>query len=620
MTTNPINFPVSVDYTSRDFYSIRDALITRIQNNVNIPGTGVSWSGTDPSDFGVALVEAIAYMGDSINYYIDRMANETYITTAAQRQSLINIAKSYGYSVSGYRNSNLDVVFYNSSTSAVTVPKSTQLSAEVTYNDVVTEVVFTLEEDVLVPAQVDGVPGESEAVSVVSGEWVSSRVDNDAAYGEPLGVSDGLPSQAFYLSENQVVDTSVVVYVETDGADNYEKWDRVTHFADAKPTDAVYTVDIDANNYVTISFGDGVSGAIPNFGATIKADFYVGGGQVSNVAAGLVNNIKKVPFGYNLSDIEVVNTTAGTGGSDPESDGSIRRNAPKALSALNRAVTLEDYANLVLGVANVGKANAVAESKNSITVYVSPQQDVTSTDQYPGYSGDPDDGGVLTSAWLSLQLSAEDFLATRRQIGVSVTVSPPSYVPVVASIKYTKLPQYSNTQVATNIVSELVTRFSYNYINFEDVITPEEVEYQLRQVEGVYNVKVTGLSRSGSTGRNTLLGGAGELFVFSEANSFVTAYETDATITDLTSNVGTLSPAFSSGVFNYNLPVPNGTTEVELTVTKDNAAISVNGIAATSEVPATVSTPVGTTIIPINITAEDGISTQAYRVTVTRTA
>jgi len=612
------DFPVSVDYTSRDFYSIRDALITRIKSNVNIPGTGVSWTGNDPSDFGVALVEAISYMGDSINYYIDRVANESYLGTASQRQSLINIAKSYGYTVSGYRNSSVDVIFYNSSLSEVTVPKGTQLSAEVIYNDVVTEVVFTTQQDVVVPAQVDDVPGASSAVSVVNGELISSRLDNDPLYGEILGVSDGLPTQVFYVSESQVVDSSIEVYVEIDGGATYEKWDRVTHLVDAKPTDAVYTVDIDSNNFVYITFGDGVSGAIPNFGATIKANYYVGGGQIGNVAAGLIKTIRKTSVGYDLSSIQVTNPTSGTGGADPESNGAIRRNAPKALSALNRAVTLEDYANLALGVADVGKANAIAESKNSVTVYISPQQSDTSTDQYPGYTDDPDAGGVLTASWTALQTATSSFLSDKRQIGVSVTVSPPVYVPVTVSIKYSKLPQYSDSQVTANVMAELINRFSYNYVNFEDVITPEEVEYQLRQVNGVYNLKVTALSRTGVTGRNTLLGGAGEIFLFTEANSFVTPYSTDSSLTGLTTDLGTLSPVFSPSVPNYNLPVPNGTTAVSFTPTKTVGSVLVYGTPTDSGSSHSVGVAIGTTVVPIVVTAEDGITSQSYRVTVTR--
>lgn len=617
--TTPVNeTPVAIDYTSRDYYSLREELIARVKNNVNVPGSGVNWTGNDPADFGVAIIEAFSYMGDVVNYYIDRIANESYIGTATQRQSIINLAKTYGYFPSGYRNASADFVFYNDSSSIVVVPAGTQVSGQVVYNDTVHEVIYTLDVDTSVPAAVDGVPGQSDPTTLVEGELVSSRSGNDPLYGEQLGFSGGIPEQVFILSENQVVENSIEVYVQVGDSDSYELWRRVTHLADYGPTDAVYTIDTDADNFVYVTFGDGISGAIPTHGATVKANYYIGGGQIGNVASGAVDSIRKVPSGYSIPSVTSVNTTAGVGGADPESNGSIRFNAPKSLSALNRAVTLKDYASLALGVTNVGKANAIAETKNSVTLYVSPQQASTSTDLYPGYTEDPADTGVLTSDWSTMQADVTTYLEDKTQIGVSVTVSPPTYVKVNLLAYFTKLPQYTTAQVKANIISALVTRFSYDYLAFEDIISPEEIEYKLRQVEGVYSIRVMALYKAGQTGRNTLLGGPGEIFVFEEANMDITAASSDAQLSDLTFSVGTLSPVFTSGLFNYNLAVPTGTTSVDVTPTNTTASITVSGTPTASGAAHAVTTAVGTTTVPVVVTAQDGITTQAYRITITR--
>ena len=87
-TAQVSNIPISVDYTGRDYYSIREQLIARIQERIP------EWTASDPADFGVALVEAFAYMGDLISYYIDRTANEFSLATATQRNSLLNIAQT----------------------------------------------------------------------------------------------------------------------------------------------------------------------------------------------------------------------------------------------------------------------------------------------------------------------------------------------------------------------------------------------------------------------------------------------------------------------------------------------------------------------------------------------
>jgi hypothetical protein len=92
MATQVSNIPLAVDYTSRDYYSLRDELIARVKARVNVVDANRQWTGEDPADFGVALIEAFAYMGDIVNYYIDRIANESYLPTATQRKNIINLS------------------------------------------------------------------------------------------------------------------------------------------------------------------------------------------------------------------------------------------------------------------------------------------------------------------------------------------------------------------------------------------------------------------------------------------------------------------------------------------------------------------------------------------------
>jgi hypothetical protein len=119
------DLPVSVDYTSRDFYSIRDEMIARVQERIP------EWSGTDEADFGLALIEAFAYMGDVASYYIDRVANEQFIATASQRDTLLALAETYGYAPTGYKNATCFITLYNNSGSIVSIPAGTRVTGEV---------------------------------------------------------------------------------------------------------------------------------------------------------------------------------------------------------------------------------------------------------------------------------------------------------------------------------------------------------------------------------------------------------------------------------------------------------------------------------------------------------
>lgn len=623
MATSVNEPPVAVDYTSRDYFSLRQDLINRIKTRLP------AWSGDNPADFGLALVEAFAYMGDVLNYYVDRVANESYLPTATQRQSVLNIAKSYGYFPAGYRASSLTLQFTNSGETDVTIPAGSQFTATINAEDTTFDLIFSTAEAVTVPAAVAGVSG-SETVTAFQYEQIADRPENAAQSltdiaGELLGVSTGLPEQTYQLFENQVVEGSVEVWVQN--GDIFEKWQEVPHVIDYGPNDPVYSVTTDANNYVFVTFGDGVSGIIPTLNSVIKTRYLVGGGANGNIATNLVTEITYVPglseveLANLTNTIEVTNTTVGVGGASPEDIASIKLNAPKALTALNRAVSLNDYAALALQVSGSGKAKAVADIWSSVTIYVAPQRNQDSIDQFPGYNANPAEGGVLLPEWTTLQGDIQEFLVNKTQLGVTVTVSPPTYVPASVDVFYTKQAQYTDDAIETAIKRALVERFSYTNSNFNQIIHPEEIEALLRQIPGIVNARVTGLFRSSEpAGRNILIGEPDEIFVFLTDNISVAAYSSDSSLSGIVASVGTLSPTFNSGFFSYSLVVPNGTTSVNLTATTTSpeATLKEGNTIKPSDFPFPVATPVGATAVELLVIAGDGTTISQYEITITR--
>ena len=615
--------PATIDYTSRDFYSLRSDLITRVKTV--LPG----WNGESGADFGVAMVEAFAYMGDVVNYYIDRVANENYLATATQRQSILNIASNYGYTPAGFRAASATVQFINEDTSSVTLPVGTQLLASVTSGDTTFDLIWTLTVETIIDAADAGGPGLASA-TVYQYEEIADRTENLAASatdidGELLAVSNGQPSQAYRLTENQVVDNSIRVSVQT--GDIFQQWTQVTHLTDFGPYDTVFSVVTDADDFVFIEFGDGVSGSIPNQYSVIKTSYHFGGGGVGNIGTNLITELYKVP-GLDSNDLfslsttlTLANTTAGVGGESPESDASIKEKAPLALVALNRAVSLSDYAALSLQVAAVGKTNAVGATRTSITVYASPQRNEASIDQFPGYSDNPANGGILLPEWTALQTEILEYLVDKTQIGTSVTVSPPTYVPVGIELFYSKFDQYSTALLDTAILKALLDEFAYSNIGFGAVIHPEEIEAVIRKVPGVINARVTAAYRAdGVSNRTILIAEPNELFVALSDDLIVTAFSTNAFLQNFTSTAGTLSPAFAGDHYTYALSVPNGTVSTVLTSTL--AALSstmlVNNVVKTSAQAVTINTPVGTTAVTIAITAADGLTRKTYSVDIVR--
>jgi hypothetical protein len=614
--------PTTIDYTDRDFYSIRTALIERIKDRTNN-----AWQGTDANDFGMAIVEAFAYMGDVMSYYIDRVANELSLDTANQRESILNISRMFGYTPAGYQAATCTVRFTNSSASAIVLPIGTQLSGQYVNGDTVINIIFETLAVATVPANsfVD--------VSASHGENISLRPGNaeeNGTSGEALGASDGSANQEYRLLENQVVEDSVRVYVLRNDA--YEEWTFIANLIDGADTDSVFTTYTDANNFVYVVFGDGITGKIPTTNALIKVQYVVGGGSVGRIPANSLNAIYRIPGVPNFSAIAsslTITNTAAVGGSDPESSSTVRKNAPYALRAMKRAVALEDYANLALGATVIGKANAYAETFTSVTTYVAPAAEDSAQDPYPGYDPTTYEAEFAANTipdalnavvWGDVYAAALAELTDKTQIGVTVTVAPPTYVPVTLEVKYSKEDQYTAAEIESTIRTILSAKYGFNSVSFAQTLYPEEIEYWLRYVPGIKNVSVTQLNRLGGTAvRLPLVCAANEIPIIKANSATLSALSTDATPSSLAlSNVTGIT--FASTTYAYTGATSSASTVLSLGgITGMTVTAGVGANIYSYNPTAVIPLAVGANTITVKCVSEDRLTTSTYTIVVTRT-
>ena len=94
----------------------------------------------------------------------------------------------------------------------------------------------------------------------------------------------------------------------------------------------------------------------------------------------------------------------------------------------------------------------------------------------------------------------------------------------------------------------------------------------------------------------------------------------DASLAALTTSAGSLSPSFTGGTTSYTATVSTATTSCSVTpiLADSNATVSVNGVGVNSGSPSAVSLGYGTNVIPILVTAQDGVASQNYTLAVTR--
>jgi predicted phage baseplate assembly protein len=132
-------------------------------------------------------------------------------------------------------------------------------------------------------------------------------------------------------------------------------WSEVDSLVDSGPKDRQYVTKTDDSGQSTVVFGDGEHGArLPTGQENVKASYRFGIGAPGNVKAGQISLLSTRPLGVKA----VVNPLPATGGADAEARDEARRNAPTAVTSLDRLVSVRDYEDFARTFAGIGKAAA----------------------------------------------------------------------------------------------------------------------------------------------------------------------------------------------------------------------------------------------------------------------
>jgi predicted phage baseplate assembly protein len=253
---------------------------------------------------------------------------------------------------------------------------------------------------------------------------------------------------------------------------------------DADPSDRVFSTYLDEAGATWIRFGDNINGATPTTNLTIYATYRVGGGTVGNVNAGVVNAIADstlpgVTFSQDSSGNAI--SSVMTGGADPETNDQIRANAPRIFRTQDRCVTLADFSDLALTIPGIVRANAIASTYTSISVFVI------------GSAGGAPSTTTLQNVQTSLQAKA---LA-----GTTVTVSGPTTVKVNVGNSSNPItvecwPRYSRASVLYDVQQALKTMLSFANVDFGMRLTLSDFYKTILDVEGVRYVDIPLIARA----------------------------------------------------------------------------------------------------------------------------
>lgn len=479
--------PPAIDYTDKDFRSLRRALLDLAA--YRLP----EWTDRSPGDLGVLLVDLFAYVGDVVGYYQDRLASELYLDTAVERRSVMHLLRLIGYELApaAPAGTSLTLTFDPPAAgqpTATRIPKGLSVTTEPDPAAGRPAVPFTYLGE---PVDVD-----------LAGPRVVPNGDGTLRLLDPLpvrqctlvpptviGSSNGEPGLRLALPGAPVVLDTVVVEVREGGT--WRAWERRRSlFVDdtggrlsvATSDSPGYMLEVDAEGTTWVVFGDGEFHRRPPVGQNnVRATFAVGGGAAGNVAAGTVRKIVDKARVPNLAT--ATNEERAVGGADPEPLDRAARFAPLAFRSGDRAVTIRDHVTLALQVPGVAKVRARTVAWNRVDLYVAPAG--------PAWAPIDDQLRDRIHAWF------ED----RRMIGTSVRVQDATPVAVDVGVDVFVEPHYNSAAVRQQAEDAVRALLAYDAVDFGRPLYLSKVYEALEALPGVRAATVTRFLRAGDAVR-----------------------------------------------------------------------------------------------------------------------
>jgi len=245
------------------------------------------------------------------------------------------------------------------------------------------------------------------------------------------------------------------------------KWHETDSPVGLEPDDRKYILRNDDSGKTKLIFGNGVEGSrLPTGFENAAAVYRTGLGKPGNMGPKRITLLVTRPLGVK----GVTNPLPATGGADSEGLDHARRNAPLAVMALDRLVSVRDYEDFARNFAGIGKASAIRLSDGSRTVvHVS----VAGSDDIPIDK----DSDLFNNLYLALKEKGDPHQP------VMLDICEKMLLLMRAGVKI--LPDYQWSLVEKKIRSALLDAFGFDRREPGQGVMPSEVIIVIQRVAGV---------------------------------------------------------------------------------------------------------------------------------------
>lgn len=326
--------------TALDFTNIKNNLKTYLAAREEFRDYNFEASGLSN------ILDVLAYNTHFNSLIANFALNESYLSTAQLRSSVVSLAEGIGYipdtDTAAQATVNISLSSSDAGRDAVI-----SLPARTTFTTSVDDVNYTFQTIETYYATDDGT-GFYEFVTANGSNELPIYEGTQKTKTFLVGEYEDNPT--YVIPDTNIdADTVTVRVYESTTSSTFSVYTNIINATTINAQSTIYILKEAPNGYFELSFGDGETfGVAPQAGAKIEVLYLSTKGDPANGATTFTPASTYTGGGISGASLTVTTVTNSVGGDTKESIESIRKNAPFQYATQNRMVTAADYSSLIL--------------------------------------------------------------------------------------------------------------------------------------------------------------------------------------------------------------------------------------------------------------------------------
>ena len=427
--------------TELDFDTIKLNLKTFLNQQSQFTDYDFEGSGLN------VLLDILAYNTHYNAYYLNMIANESFLDTALLRESVVSHAKTLGYVPYSIKSSIATINFLvNSSTSTpstLTIPSGYSFLS-------------------------NKIDGKSYNFVVLEDTIVTKA--NSSFYFENLNISEGQlitysfihnqttnPKQIFTLPDLNIDTTTIKVGISPSvGNTSVSIYSLVTDILDITSTSEVYYLQESKGEKYQIYFGNNIVGKSLPDGGVVSVTYLLTNGTDANKANNFIaTSTLSDSLSESLTNFSITSVSAAAGGSDRETVDSIKFGSSAQFATQNRLITTKDYESYLTknypsidSISVWGGEEETPRAYGKVYVSIKPKEDY--------YISETEKRRILT-----------EIIAPKAIVSVETIIRDPEYLYLLVSnyVQYNKNKTTQNAEGIKNSIKNAIILYNQTYLN-----------------------------------------------------------------------------------------------------------------------------------------------------------